>query len=324
MAQLPAGISVLVPVYNSAASLPELHRRLTAVLGGLQQPYEIVLVNDGSRDGSWSAIQNLSAADAHVRGLNLMRNFGQQNALLCAVRAARYELAVTLDDDLQNPPEEIPKLLARLAEGFDVVYGAPEFEQHGLWRDVASRMTKLMLATVMGADVARDVSAFRALRVALRAAFADYRNSFVSVDALLSWATVSFGSVRVRHDPRVVGASGYTVRRLVIHAVNLITGFSVVPLQIASLAGFASTIFGMAILTYVVGRYLIQSTQVPGFAFLASLTAIQSGVQLFALGVIGEYMARMHSRIMDRPSYAVKDVSGTPGIAPPAHDDQPE
>lgn len=148
-------VSVVVPVHNGAASIEGLVARLLATLDGLGAAYEIVLVNDGSRDDSWPCIVGLSERHGAVRGIDLMRNYGQHNALLCGIRAARYDVVVTLDDDLQNPPEEIPRLLAALAEGRDVVYGTPRREQHGLLRDLASRITKLVLQGSIGAETAR-------------------------------------------------------------------------------------------------------------------------------------------------------------------------
>src|SRR5215467_8807821 len=189
-------ISVVTPVYNGDASIAELCRRLNEVLPQIATEYEIILVNDGSRDRSWETISELSSRFATVRGLNLMRNYGQHNALLCGIRAAKYEVVVTMDDDLEHPPEEIPRLLARLHEGFDVVYGAPKGEQHGLLRALASRITRLALSTAIGAEVAKNVSAFRAFRTRLREAFADYQSPFVSIDVLLSWATTRFGAIR--------------------------------------------------------------------------------------------------------------------------------
>src|SRR5205809_7887521 len=143
-------ISVVSTVYNGEASIAELCRRLSEILPQIAKEYEIILVNDGSRDRSWETISELSSRFAAVRGLNLMRNYGQHNALLCGIRAARYDVIVTIDDDLQHPPEEIPRLLARLEEGFDVVYGAPETEQNGLLRAIASRITRLALRTTVG------------------------------------------------------------------------------------------------------------------------------------------------------------------------------
>jgi len=286
--------------------LPELVARIDPVLKSLGQPFELVLVNDGSPDNSWQVIEKLASAHQWVRGIALMRNFGQHNALLCGIRNARHEIVVTIDDDLQHPPEEIVKLLAKLGEGYDVVYGTPQEEQHGMWRNLASQLTKLSLKSTMGVDVARNVSAFRVFRTELRGAFANYQSPFVSIDVLLTWATTRIAAVQVQHDPRKIGTSNYTVGKLVRYAFNMITSFSVLPLQIASLVGFLFTLFGALVLFYVVGRYLVTGTSVPGFPFLASIIAIFSGAQLFALGIIGEYLARVHFRTMDKPPYAVR------------------
>jgi undecaprenyl-phosphate 4-deoxy-4-formamido-L-arabinose transferase len=303
-------ISVVVPVYNSEETLEQLVTRVAALLPALSIHFEILLVNDDSADGSWPVIERLAAEDHRVRGINLARNYGQHNALLCGIRAAQHEVVVTMDDDLQHPPEEIPRLLEKLAEGHDVVYGTPEEEQHGLWRDLASRATKLGLQGAMGVRAARDVSAFRAFRTSVREAFAAYRGPFASIDVLLAWGTNRFAAVPVRHDPRRVGRSNYTFRKLVIHAFNMLTGFSVLPLRLASWVGIVFALFGGVVLIYVLGRYVIEGRVVPGFAFLASIVAIFSGAQLLSLGIIGEYLARIHFRTMDKPAYVVR--GGTP------------
>lgn len=300
-------LSVIIPVYNSEPILATLVQRLADTLPRLAAQFEVILVNDGSRDGSWREISRLCPDYPWLRGIALSRNYGQHNALLCGLRAARYEIAVTMDDDLQHPPEKIAALLDKLSQGYDVVYGVPRREQHGLWRDLASQVTKLALQSAMGAETARQVSAFRAFYTRLRDSFAAYQNSFVSIDVLLTWGSTSFAAVPVDHQPRLTGASNYTFRKLARHAMNMVTGFSVLPLQIASLMGFLFAFFGALVLVYVVGRYLIQGGSVPGFPFLASTIAIFSGVQLFALGIIGEYLARMHFRLMDRPPYVVRE-----------------
>lgn len=300
-------VSVVVPVYNSEGSLPDLVRRLDAVLRPATAAFEVILVDDCSRDGSWAVIRSLCAGSSVVRGIRLMRNFGQHNALLCGIREARHEVVVTIDDDLQNPPEEVPKMLAALDEDCDVVYGTPQAEQHGVWRDMASRITKLALQNAMGAETARQVSAFRVFRTSLRDAMEAVRGPFVSIDVLLTWATTRFKAIPVLHEPRRIGASNYTFRKLLMHAVNMMTGFSVLPLQMASMAGFAFTLFGIGVFVFVIARYLVQGSAVPGFAFLASIIAVFSGVQLFALGIIGEYLARLYFRAMDKPSYAVRE-----------------
>jgi glycosyltransferase involved in cell wall biosynthesis len=305
-----SGLSVVVPVYNSQDSLAPLLARLEPVLRAEGGNSEVILVNDGSRDASWKVITELAARHAWVRGINLMRNYGQHNALLCGIRDARYDILITIDDDLQNPPEEIPHLLAKLREGFDVVYGKPQQEQHGLWRDLASQITKIVLQKAMGAETARNISAFRAFRTDLRQAFADYRSPLVSIDVLLTWGTSRFTAIEVRHDARTIGASNYTMRKLMLHATNMLTGFSTWPLRLASMVGFAFTAFGMAVLAYVLLRYMTTKTPVQGFAFLASVIAIFSGAQLFALGIMGEYLARIHQRTLERPAYTVAERAG--------------
>jgi undecaprenyl-phosphate 4-deoxy-4-formamido-L-arabinose transferase len=304
---------VVVPAYNSEGSLPQLIERLGRVLPGEGQSWEAILVNDGSRDRTWEVICALAREYPWVRGIDLMRNFGQHNALLCGIRAARHELIITIDDDLQTPPEEIPALLDRLEEGYDVVYGTPIREQHGLWRDVASKVTKLVLQNAMGAETARHVSAYRVFRAQIREAFASYQGPFLSIDVLLTWGTTRFSAVPVRHEARRIGQSNYTLRKLITHTLNMMTGFSTWPLKMASLLGFTSALFGLAVLLYVLGRYLILGSDVPGFPFLASTIALFSGAQMFALGIIGEYLARMHFRMMERPTYVVRSTAPASG-----------
>lgn len=301
-------LSIVTPVYNGEASVAELCRRLGEVLPRVAIQHEIILVNDGSRDRSWEVISEVSSSSSRVRGLNLMRNYGQHNALLCGIRAAKYEVIVTMDDDLQHPPEEIPRLLARLEEGFDVVYGAPEREKNGLMRALASRITRLALCTAIDSQVAKNVSPFRIFRTQLREAFAGYQSPFVSIDVLLTWATTRFSAITVAFQPRHSGSSNYTFTKLVRHAFNMMTGFSTAPLQLASLIGFVCTLFGIGVFSYVFVRYCLEGS-VPGFPFLASIIAIFSGAQLFALGVIGEYLARMHFRSMKRPPYVVRTTT---------------
>jgi len=308
-------ISVVTPVYNGEASVGELCRRLLEVLPRIAAQYEIILVNDGSRDRSWETISELSTRSPSVRGLNLMRNYGQHNALLCGIRAAKYDLVVTMDDDLQHPPEEIPRLLAELARGeADVVYGRPEREQHGFWRNLASRATKLAMEQMIGATNARDISSFRAFRTHLREGFANFQSPFVSVDVLLTWSTVRTTAIAVRRDARKIGKSNYTTWKLVVGTMNVLTAFSTLPLRLATLLGFFMALLGSGILVFVLGNYVLRGS-VPGFPFLACIVTIFAGAQLLALGVIGEYLGRMFMRSMGRPIYAVKEAIGSQPVA---------
>jgi len=303
-------VSVVMPVYRSAASLRPLVERLLIVLQAGQAEFEIILVNDGSPDRCWALIEDLARADPHIRGIDLMRNFGQHNALLCGIRAARFDVIVTLDADLQHPPEEIPKLLAKLAEGFDVVYGVPRKEHHALLRSTASRLFRIVVQGAMGIHMAFDISAFRAFRQPLRDAMESYRAPSVFIDVLLAWATTRFGAVEVQHAPRPFGRSSYSWFRLLNHCITIMTSFSTIPLRLASWIGFVLTLFGIGVLVYVVGLYLLLGYSKPGFPFLASIIAIFSGAQLFALGIMGEYLARIHFRLMEKPPYVIRGTTG--------------
>lgn len=308
-----SSLSVVIPVFNTAPdTLRELVQRLRLSLAGLS--LEIILVDDGAQDECWETIVSLHQQFPDVTGLRLSRNFGQHNALLCGVRAARHEWIVTMDDDLQHFPEQIHVLMNETSRGVDVVYGVPETEQHGLWRDMASLFIKGLLKHAMQTSVATQVSSFRLFRTTLRESFSEFNHPLVNMDVLLSWATVRFGSVRVPHGQRIAGTSQYTFSRLMIHALNLITGFSSAPLRITGWLGFGFSFFGLLIFLYVVVRYLLFGSPVKGFPFLASIIAIFSGIQLFALGIIGEYLARVHVRLMGRPVYSVKQElrSGPP------------
>jgi glycosyltransferase involved in cell wall biosynthesis len=300
-------ISFVIPVYRSAGNLPSLKNRIARQFIEEPNGFEIIFIEDCGGDNSWQAIQELAKSDSRVRGYRMSRNYGQHNAVLCGIRLAHGDVIITLDDDLQHPPEELPKLLAKLSEGYDVVYGSPELGRHGFMRNLASKITKMALEGAMGASNARHVSALRAFRTRLREAFSEYRSPTVNVDVLLTWATSNFSSVRVRHDLRKSGESGYTTRKLINHALNMMTGFSVRPLQLASMMGFSFALFGIFILIYVLGKWFLQGSAVPGFAFLASVIIIFSGAQLMALGIIGEYLARMYMRTMEQPPFLVAE-----------------
>ena len=303
-------VSVVVPVYDGAATLTELVRRVALTLTpAIAASWEILLVNDASRDGSWTLIENLAAADpGRVRGIDLARNVGQHAALLAGIRAARGDVTVTMDDDLQHPPEEIPALLSTLQSpvDVDVVYGLPEIDRHSPFRRFTAWAAKAMLERALGVPGVRMTSSFRAFRTSLRSAFTAYEGPDVDIDALLSWGTAHFAAVPIRHQPREHGRSTYTLRKLLRHTRSLLTGFSVLPLRLASYLGFVLTVFGLLVLADVVGVYFLQGGSVPGFPFLASIVAIFSGAQLFALGIIGEYLACIHFRAMHRPTHVVR------------------
>ncbi|HRQ22509.1 MAG TPA: glycosyltransferase family 2 protein, partial [Anaerolineales bacterium] len=265
----------------------------------------VLLVNDGSPDDSWAVIQDLAKKHSWVRGVNLMRNYGQHNATLCGVRAARYEITVTMDQDLQHPPSELPALLSKLNEGFDVVYGAPRKLPQGFLRNLLTANIKRLLARVMGVPSVRNISAFRMFRTKLRDSFANFQSPTLTLDVLLSWGTVRFTSVHVNISP--AENSNYNFSRLVRAALLILTGYSTMPLRIASWVGFVMTLFGIGVFIYVLYIYFALGS-LPGFPFLASIISLFSGAQLFTLGIIGEYLARMFDRSMDRPPYVIDQI----------------
>lgn len=304
----PMNCSIIIPVYRGEATIVRLIERLADVLPKLADQYEAILVNDGSPDASWGRIEELAARFPWVVGIKLMRNYGQHNATLCGVRAARYEVTITMDDDLQHPPEEIHCLIAKLNEGYDVVYGAPYRLPKGFWRNQMTKYTKQLLARVMGVPSVENISAFRAFRTHLRDAFANFQSPNLTLDVLLSWGTVNFGSVQVQIEPST-DQSNYDFRSLIRQALLILTGYSTAPLRLASWTGFLMTLFGIVIFIYVVIIYFTQGS-LPGFPFLASIISLFSGAQLFTLGIFGEYLARMFDRSTDRPTYVIWEKIG--------------
>ena len=308
-AHLVKGISIVVPVYRGAKTLRPLVTRIEQVLSPLRLSFEVLLVNDCSPDESESVIRSIEAEKTWVRSIHLMRNYGQHNAILAGIRQARFDRIITMDDDLQHPPEAIPQLVEKLDEGYDVVYGTPVKENHGFFRDFSSIATKTILKCVLGVTVAREVASFRAFRTELREAFSDYNSPSVFLDVLLTWGTTSFSSVPVQHEDRPNGESSYTFWKLAIHAINMVTSFSTLPLRIASLMGVATVIFGTVLLAITLLLWMFGGIPVRGFTLLFTMIVIFSGTQLLSLGILGEYLARMYLRSLGRPPYVIKNSS---------------
>ena len=224
-------VTLVIPVFNSEISVPPLYSRLIPVLNETASEYEIIFVDDASRDQSWQVIEKLACHDEKVRGIGFTKNFGQHNALLCGIRAAKYEVIVTIDDDLKHSPESIPLLLKKLREGSDVVYGAPKVLPSPFCRSLISLVLKRVLAKLTGVSSVRDLSAFRAFKTSLRESFASDQGADVLLDELLAKATRSFSSVAVFYETRVYRKSQYTVAKLFKQTVLLFTRFSAVSLK---------------------------------------------------------------------------------------------
>jgi glycosyltransferase involved in cell wall biosynthesis len=300
-------LSIVVPAYRGEKLIEPLVERLGKALPTFAEQYEVILVNDGSPDGSWGVIEQLAKKYKWVRGIRLMRNYGQHNALLCGIRQACYEVTVTMDQDLQHKPEDIPLLLAEFEKGYDLVYGIPKKLPQGFIRNLLTANIKRMMSNVMGVPSVKNISSFRIFHTHLRSAFDNFQGSSLIIDVLLSWGSTRFSSVQV--DIARAGESNYNFAGLIAITMEILTGYSTKPLRLASWIGFIMTLFGLGIFIYVMVTYFTLGS-LPGFPFLASIIALFSGAQLFTLGIFGEYLARMFDRSMDRPTYVIQQLVG--------------
>lgn len=301
--------SVVIPVYRGEDTLEPLVERLGKILPQVAEAYEVLLVNDGSPDNSWAVIGKLATQHDWVQGIGLMRNYGQENATLCGIRSARYEVIVTMDDDLQHCPEELPKLISKLDEGYDVVYGVPRTRGQPWWKSIFATFVKRTVSSLIGSPAIRDMSSYKVFRSGLKPAFAELKSPDVQIDVLLSWATTRFASVQIDEAARQAGTSNYNLKKLIKVSLLILTNYTTIPLRLASILGFLFTIFGVFVLIYVFGVFFTVGS-IPGFSFLASAITIFSGVQLFALGIIGEYLARMFERTSGKQPYVVVKTTG--------------
>lgn len=301
-------LSIVVPVYNSAGTLSTLLERLTQVIDQLTQRYEIILVDDGSRDASWQVIQALRETYGNrLVAVQLMRNYGQHNTLMCGLGMASGEYVVTMDDDLQNPPEEIPRLLAHIKKhGLDLVYGCPSEREHPAWRNLGSKLVIHFYHTVFRNPV--TPTPFRIMRHQLAHSVLFYDLNFTYLDGLLAWCTSRIAGVEVEHHPRAQGSSGYSMSKLLLMALNLYTNFSLIPLQLVSGLGFITAFSGFLVGIYYLSQYFFSNIAVPGFASTIIAVLILGGAQLLALGVIGEYLGRLHLNVNRKPQYVIRHL----------------
>jgi undecaprenyl-phosphate 4-deoxy-4-formamido-L-arabinose transferase len=311
-------LSVVIPVYRSESTLAALTQRLLAVLDRLDLSHEVVFVEDGSPDRSWPVLRELQAAHPdRIVAVQLMRNFGQHNALMCGLRHASGDLVVTMDDDLQNPPEEIPKLLAAIrAGGFDLVYGTYGRKKHSGWRNASSSVVNAFYRLTFRTDV--NITSFRILRRQLLECIFSYDLNFTFIDGLLAWNTQRIGSVPVEHHPRAANRSGYNVFKLMSLAFNLFTNFSLVPLQLISFCGLTAAVGGLLVAVYYLSLHLFHRITWPGYASTIIAILVLGGIQLLSLGIMGEYLGRLHINVNRKPQYVEREVlESTPGLEPP-------
>lgn len=301
-------LSIVIPVYNSERIVPELVRRIAQAMSG---DYELILVNDGSADRSWQRIEEACDAYPALRGINLRINTGQHNAIMAGLRAASGAVVVVMDDDLQHAPEDIGKLQAKIAEGYDLCYAAFRRPQHALWKIAGSAFRDLTVHALLGVPRGIRISSFKAMTADIAREITRYEGPFPYVDGLALMMTRNVANVELAHHPRLDGSGHYTLRQSLSLWAKVAMNFSVVPLRVASWLGlgFAALGFVYAV-SLVVQQLFFERIEVPGWASIVMAILIVGGVQLLALGAIGEYLGRAYLHMTAKPQYVIKSRKG--------------
>jgi polyisoprenyl-phosphate glycosyltransferase len=299
-------ISFVVPVYNGGLMLESLCKRL-ALVGDSYGSYEIIFVDDGSRDNSINIIKHLQQRFPEICLVQLSRNFGQHNATLAGIAQVRGEIAITLDQDLQHPPEEINKLVSKLNEGFDVVYGLPEKRPHKIYRNITSTFSKWISRKILSTALNGNFSSFRAIRGWVAVEIMRYNSPYIYLDGVISWTTANVGGVVVKN-PKSDFKSQYTFIRLITHGVNLVVNFSIRPLQVASVIGFISSLVGLMLAIYILASKLMFNVPVQGWTSLMVALLVIGGAQIAFLGLIGEYIGRILMNSNRAPNYVIRSI----------------
>ena len=304
-------VSLVVPVFNEQANLDEFFRRTLAVMDGLALPYELILVDDGSRDRSIDILKAWASRRPDVvRVLELSRNFGQHPAILAGFRDVRGDVAVTLDADLQNPPEEIPNLLAKVEEGYDVVGGVRRSRQDSFARRAASAIVNRVTVAI----TRMRLTDFGCMLRAYSREVVDEINRSEEAATFIPALGQSFArnptEIEVAHAPRTGGESAYSLYRLVRLNFDLMTGFSTVPLQVFGIIGTLVSLGGIAFGIFLLVRRLIVGAEVEGVFTLFAILFTLLGVAMAGLGIVGEYVGRIYEQVRGRPRFAVRRVYG--------------
>lgn len=279
---------------------------------GIEKPFEILLVDDGSIDHSWLKIETLVKSDHRIRGVQLMRNYGQANATMCGLRYAKGEFVITIDDDLQNPPEEIPVLIEGIENDpqLDVLYGAPAEKQHVVWRRVGSDFLNWISSRIFTRGKSIKLTSFRIMRRNVIDHLLTIDTPHPAPGALLLTITPRVKNVTVRHEPRTIGRSGYTLSKIYRLTLSKFLSFSTLPLRFLAISGllgiFLSFILGLG---YFI-KYLFGGIKIPGFTTLVLLLIAISGFNFFAFGIVGEYLIRILQAVYGTPQYQVRHSIG--------------
>lgn len=301
--------SAVIPVFNEEGNLEVLYTRLTKVLESLGEPYEIIFVDDSSTDGSFQILRDLHQRDSNVKVIRFTRNFGQHPAISAGLHFAQGEVIITLDADLQNPPEEIPKLLGKLDEGYEIVFGVLQKRKHSAFRRAGSSFAKWVLAKLLPVEMT-NLSGFRALRSEVVAHLKLFSEKNKFLDGLLCWMGFRVGIVAVEHHQRRSGKTKYSLFKLFSLWFDMVVSFTDLPLKITSFVGLFLGIIGFLLALFYLIRYFLYGFSVPGFATIVILITLFAGIQLFCLGIMGEYIGRINKEVKNKPEYIVRDKLG--------------
>lgn len=312
----PPAISVVVPVYNEAANLAELHRRLTATLGRLRRAaparngYELIYVDDGSTDRTLAILEGLARRDPAVHVVELLRNFGQHMAVFAGMDRARGGIVVTLDADLQNPPEEVPNLVAKIRQGYDVVAGWRQSRQDSAWRRWFSRLSNQMIGRATGVRLHDYGCMLRAYRSEVVAAMRAGRENVTFIPALANSYAKRVTEVRVAHAARGGGPSKYDFAKLLKLYLDMMTGFTALPIQLIGILGVLVALAGVGFGVFLGVRRLFVGPEVEGVFTLFAILFVFVGGNILATALIGEYVGRIYRTVSGRPPYRVRRILG--------------
>lgn len=302
-------LSIVVPVYNGAKTVPRVVEESIRELGDVL--LEIVLVNDGSSDESRVVCRELvSRFRPTVKYVELARNFSEHNAVMAGLQCSGGAFVAIMDDDCQNPPSEVRKLLDELAKGYDVVYSYYAVKRHGFWRNLGSRFNDLVARFMLNKPRDLYLSSFKAMNRFLVDQLAVYTNPYPYLDGLILQTTSNIGKVRVEHHAREVGRSQYTFRKLVALWSNMATNFSIFPLRIAAYVGFFFALCGFGVGMFVLWEKLNHPNLPIGYASIVVSVLVIGGVQCFMLGMLGEYLGRLFLTVNRRPQYVIRYREG--------------
>lgn len=298
-------LSIVVPVYRSEDLLRELVNQVRGVLAKSNYRFEILLVNDCSPDGSWRVIQELATTYPFVRGVSLRRNFGQHNATMAGLRFVRGSIVVIMDDDLQHPPASILSLAKKIENGVDVCYTNYRGRKHVLWKRLGSKLNDIMASWLLKKPRGLYLSSFKAISKNVVDEILSYDGPYTYIDGLIIASTSSITSIDIDHQARWTGKGNYNLRRSFSLWLRMVMGSSIVPLRFATIAGFCFSIISALVFMYVIVERLGNPEIQRGWTSLIATVLLIGGVQMFFLGVIGEYVGRIYMRLNRYPQFVI-------------------